>query len=463
MKALRTAGALGLLVALASSAAAVPETVSFTARVTDNGAPATGTLSVRIALFDAATGGTQVWEETQSLTADAGLVYATLGSTAPLTPAVLDGRALFAELTIEGDTLSPRISITSVPYAIRAAVADAVEGLDPTALQVRVADACAAGSSIRQINADGTVVCQTGTGGDITGVTAGTGLTGGGTSGDVALSVNTAVIQARVSGTCAVGSSIRQVNADGSVVCQTDSAGTGDITGVAAGTGLTGGGTTGDVALSVNTAVIQARVGGTCAVGSSIRAINADGTVVCQTDTAGAGDITDVTAGTGLDGGGTSGAVALSIAPLGVTSAHLAANAVTTAKIAAGAVTMSKTDAPIGYGALASPGSSFIYPSGDVTFAENGSCFVSVEAFGAGLNTPFQVRPTMQHVASNNSVNRAEFGPSWFATQGAAGGGYYGTATAVLATNAIGTWRFGCEINNGGVANINCRTSWICN
>ena len=87
----------------------------------------------------------------------------------------------------------------------------------------------------------------------------------------------------------------------------------GDITAVNAGTGLTGGGTSGDVALSVNTAAIQSRVTGSCGSSSSIRVINGDGTVVCQADTNSGGDITSVTAGAGLGGGGQSGDVALSV------------------------------------------------------------------------------------------------------------------------------------------------------
>ena len=78
-------------------------------------------------------------------------------------------------------------------------------------------------------------------------------------------------------------------------VCAADNDSGGDITAVTAGTGLTGGGTTGSVTLAADTAYLQRRVSSTCAAGSSIRAVNADGTVICEAD-----DNTIYSAGTGL-------------------------------------------------------------------------------------------------------------------------------------------------------------------
>jgi hypothetical protein len=63
--------------------------------------------------------------------------------------------------------------------------------VDTTQIQRRIADGCPVGQAVRTVNQDGTVVCQStsGGGGTITGVRAGAGLTGGGTSGAVGLDV----------------------------------------------------------------------------------------------------------------------------------------------------------------------------------------------------------------------------------------------------------------------------------
>ena len=55
--------------------------------------------------------------------------------------------------------------------------------------------------------------------------------------------------------------------------------------------------------IMADTAYLQRRVSGSCIVGASIRAIAADGTVVCQADTNSGGTVTSITAGAGLFGG----------------------------------------------------------------------------------------------------------------------------------------------------------------
>ena len=69
------------------------------------------------------------------------------------------------------------------------------------------------------------------------------------------------------------------------MVCEADNDSGGDITGVTAGTGLSGGAVTGNATVSVDTTVIQSRVSSSCPSGQSIRVINANGTVTCEADT----------------------------------------------------------------------------------------------------------------------------------------------------------------------------------
>ncbi|MFO1312308.1 MAG: tail fiber domain-containing protein [Burkholderiales bacterium] len=133
---------------------------------------------------------------------------------------------------------------------------------------------------------------STGGVGTVTSVTAGTGLVGSPNpiTGSGTLNVDTAVIQSRVTGTCAAGSSIRTINANGTVVCEADDVGgSGTVTSLAQGTGITlsANPITTAGTISADTAYLQRRVSNTCAVGSSIRAIAADGTVTCQADTSG--------------------------------------------------------------------------------------------------------------------------------------------------------------------------------
>jgi hypothetical protein len=65
-----------------------------------------------------------------------------------------------------------------------------------------------------------------------------------------------------------------------------DSGSESKLTGVTAGTGLTGGGTEGDVTLSADTEVLQRRVAGTCTANTAMQAIDEAGDATCTPELA---------------------------------------------------------------------------------------------------------------------------------------------------------------------------------
>jgi len=65
-------------------------------------------------------------------------------------------------------------------------------GIDPAQVQLRVSGTCSAGLFMQSIGQSGAVGCAAAsTGGGITGITAGTGLAGGGTTGNLTLALRT--------------------------------------------------------------------------------------------------------------------------------------------------------------------------------------------------------------------------------------------------------------------------------
>jgi hypothetical protein len=295
-------------VAAAAVAAPVPPTVSFSARLVDekSGDLLSGAHHVDFELFDAPGGGASVWKEARDVAVEDGLLFVALGEVQPFDATVFTGRRLYLQVTLDGAVMEPRVSIESVPYAIRASGAenaDAVGGIPPQDLQRRVTGACGPGSFVTAINPDGTVTCGSDAAGsgDITAVNAGTGLEGGGPLGDVTLSLLKS---------CAAGQVLKWDGAGWACADDIDTNAGGDVTAVivtAAG-GLEGGGAAGDVGLSLLTS---------CAAGQLLKwdgaAWSCANDVDTDTDTDSGGDITGVTAGTGLEGGGATGDIGLSL------------------------------------------------------------------------------------------------------------------------------------------------------
>jgi hypothetical protein len=216
--------------ALRRDSGQAPLSTSFTyqGQLKQGGSPVSGTCDFQFSLWDAASGGAQIvtTQTATSVTVSNGLFTVQLDFGA----SAFTGDARWLETAVRCPagsgsytTLTPRQALTAAPYALYAKSAP-WSGL----------------SGVPAGFADGVDNDTT--------YTAGAGLTLTGNQ----FSVNTSAIQARVTGTCAGGNAIRVINADGTVTCEPVAGGAGDITAVYAGTGLTGGGDSGDVTLSVN-------------------------------------------------------------------------------------------------------------------------------------------------------------------------------------------------------------------
>jgi len=85
-----------------------------------DGTAATGTASVAFRVFDAATGGSALWTETQTLGLSDGYYSTFLGLVAPPPATLFDGGARWLEVAVGAQTLVPRLRIGSAPYAVTA-------------------------------------------------------------------------------------------------------------------------------------------------------------------------------------------------------------------------------------------------------------------------------------------------------------------------------------------------------
>ena len=121
---------LAALLALSPAAAvAVPARLTHQGALFDaQGEPVNAALRFVFRLYDRAEGGIPLWVEVSEVAVEGGAYTATLGESAALPAELFAGDDLFLEVEVDGDLLAGRLALTSVPFALRAGVADDVRG-----------------------------------------------------------------------------------------------------------------------------------------------------------------------------------------------------------------------------------------------------------------------------------------------------------------------------------------------
>lgn len=119
-------GTWGLLLGIAPSGIAQSSRMAYQGRLTESGAPATGTFSMQFGLFDTPEVGTGARQGTEIEIAEILVVEGVFTALLDFGVAVFDGPARFLEIRVRRsdgagawNTLSPRQALTAVPYAIR--------------------------------------------------------------------------------------------------------------------------------------------------------------------------------------------------------------------------------------------------------------------------------------------------------------------------------------------------------
>jgi hypothetical protein len=125
MKSILTAA---LLLSASLLHANVPALINYQGLLTDiNGNVVSGSKTVSISIHDAATNGTQIYSESiGNVTVQNGIYSFQFGSGPTFTTTLATGSQHWLQVTLDGVPQTPRERLVSVPFAMKAAIADAL-------------------------------------------------------------------------------------------------------------------------------------------------------------------------------------------------------------------------------------------------------------------------------------------------------------------------------------------------
>lgn len=268
--------------------AQVPSTMTYNGFLMDNGQPANAPADVSFKLFDAENGGNMVWQQNATtIDVNDGRFSARLTN---LDASVFNGQARWLEVTINGETLSPRSEVGSMPYSLRAGDAQTIQGKTPEQLG---GGGGSGTDTLASLNCNNNQIA----------------LFNGGSWACTNMPVYTGSNFATSGQNCPTGQIVSGITADGKVTCVADKDTNTTYTGA-------------NFATSNQT----------CPAGQIVSGISATGTLTCVTDS---NTNTTYGAGAGLSLSGTT----FSVANGGITNTHLAGS-IAPSKITGTAVTL---------------------------------------------------------------------------------------------------------------------------
>jgi hypothetical protein len=139
--------AFALFALAAAASGEIPKKINYQGKLTDpSGVPLSGSHSMVFSIYEAADGGSPLWSETKTAEADSDGIFSTvLGSVNSLE--VDFTGPCWLEIEVDGETLSPRREVVSVPFAYQAehagSATNAAEAANAVALGGRPAEAFA--------------------------------------------------------------------------------------------------------------------------------------------------------------------------------------------------------------------------------------------------------------------------------------------------------------------------------